>query len=111
MEVDWGHAHESFSSPHGAGFKGTSDPETGASLHLSEGVKGPLHSHPFIEPESTPISGYGEDTGVVQHSFVFGPEATHRVAKSKHGPHSSESLVCVAFDMLSECESVIKEEA
>jgi hypothetical protein len=48
---------------------------------------------------------------VVEHSFVFGPEATHRVAKCKHGPHSSESLVCVAFDMLLECESMIEEEA
>jgi hypothetical protein len=65
MEVDRGHTHESFSSSHGAGFKGTSDPETGVSLHLPEGVKGPLHSRPFIEPESTPIGSYGEDTGAV----------------------------------------------
>jgi hypothetical protein len=42
---------------------------------------------------------------------VFGLEAVHRVAKSEHGPHSSESLVCVAFDMLPECESTIKEGA
>jgi hypothetical protein len=38
---------------------------------------------------------------------VFGPKATHRVAKSEHGPHSSESLV---LDMLLECESMIKDE-
>jgi hypothetical protein len=42
---------------------------------------------------------------------VFGPKATHRVAESEHGPHSSESLVRVVFDMLLECESTIKEEA
>jgi hypothetical protein len=47
----------------------------------------------------------------VKHSFVFGLEAVHRVAESEHGPHSSESLVRVAFDMLLECESAIKEEA
>jgi hypothetical protein len=35
----------------------------------------------------------------------------HRVAESKHGPHSSEGLVCVTFDMLPECESTIKKEA
>jgi hypothetical protein len=34
----------------------------------------------------------------------------HRVAKSKHGPHGGESLVCVMLDMLLECESTIKEE-
>jgi hypothetical protein len=34
----------------------------------------------------------------------------HRVAKSKHGPHGGESLVCVTFDMLTECEGTIKEE-
>jgi hypothetical protein len=34
----------------------------------------------------------------------------HRVAKSKHGPHSGESLVCVTLDMLMECEGTIKEE-
>jgi hypothetical protein len=111
MKVDWGHACESFSSPHGAGSKGTSDPETGTSLHLPEGVKGPLHSCPFIEPKSAPISSYGEDAGAVEHLFVFGPKATHRVAKSKHGPHGSEGLVCVTFNMLPECESTIKEEA
>jgi hypothetical protein len=37
---------------------------------------------------------------MVKHSFVFGPKATHRVAESEHGPHSSEGLVCVVFDML-----------
>jgi hypothetical protein len=42
---------------------------------------------------------------------VLGPKATHRVAKSKHGPHSSEGLVRVAFDMFLECESTIKEES
>jgi hypothetical protein len=35
----------------------------------------------------------------------------HRVAKSKHGPHSSEGLIHVPFDMLPECESMIEEEA
>jgi hypothetical protein len=35
----------------------------------------------------------------------------HRVAKSKHGPHGGESLVCVTLDMLMECEGTIKEEA
>jgi hypothetical protein len=34
----------------------------------------------------------------------------HRVAKSKHGPHSGESLVFVMLDMLLECESTIKED-
>jgi hypothetical protein len=65
MKVNRGHARESFSSPNGAGFKGTSDLETSTSLHLPEGVKGPLHSRPFIEPKSAPISSYGEDTGAV----------------------------------------------
>jgi hypothetical protein len=35
----------------------------------------------------------------------------HTVAKGKHGPHSGESLVCVALDVLMECEGTIKEEA
>jgi hypothetical protein len=111
MKVDWGHARESFSSPHRAGFKSAGDPETCTSLHLPERVEGPFYSCPFIEPYSAPISSYGEDTGAVEHLFVFGPKATHRVYKCEHGPHSSESLVCVAFDMLPECESTIKEEA
>jgi hypothetical protein len=50
VKVDWGHARESFSSPHRAGFKGAGDPETGTSLHLPERIKGPLNSCPFIEP-------------------------------------------------------------
>jgi hypothetical protein len=48
---------------------------------------------------------------MVKHLFVFGPKATHRVANSKHGSHSSEGLVCVMFDMLLECESTIEKEA
>jgi hypothetical protein len=42
---------------------------------------------------------------------VFGPQATHRVDESEYGPHSSEGLVCVVFDMLPECESTIEKEA
>jgi hypothetical protein len=34
----------------------------------------------------------------------------HGVAESEHGPHSSEGLVCIVFDVLPECESTIKEE-
>jgi hypothetical protein len=35
----------------------------------------------------------------------------HRVAKSEHGHHGGESLVCVTLDVFTECESTIKEEA
>jgi hypothetical protein len=34
----------------------------------------------------------------------------HRVAKSEHGPHGGESLVCVMLDVVTECEGTIKEE-
>jgi hypothetical protein len=36
MKVDWGQAHEYFSSPNRAGFEGTGNPEAGVPLHLAE---------------------------------------------------------------------------